>query len=180
MTDPWCCHICCAMDPIKINPSHVSITSTSRILGFCQVRWTWWFALRPCGCPPWARPLRCGFFLCFFGVKKWIRWTTHSPKLSQNSMKKHKRLSFQLISHMFISFHLISGLGIPVPLCPINLPRSIWYWLLSGPGYGGLFAERGQDRCWRIYRRDWPGIQNATSTCRDKNINTYIYITLYI
>ena len=38
MTDPWCCHIWCAMDPIY--PSHVSMyTSTSRIrhgaLGGC-------------------------------------------------------------------------------------------------------------------------------------------------
>ena len=25
MTDPWCCYIWCAMDPIKINPLYVSI-----------------------------------------------------------------------------------------------------------------------------------------------------------
>ena len=33
MTDPWCCYIWCAMDPISKNPSHVSIfcTNTSRI-----------------------------------------------------------------------------------------------------------------------------------------------------
>ena len=25
MTDPWCCYIWCAMDPINKKPSHVSI-----------------------------------------------------------------------------------------------------------------------------------------------------------
>ena len=45
MTDPWCCYIWCAMDPIIFFPSHVSIyTSTmdpSWVLK-CQMAINWW------------------------------------------------------------------------------------------------------------------------------------------
>ena len=40
MTDPWCCYIWCAMDPIKINPLYVSIyIYTSTMDPSWDIRW---------------------------------------------------------------------------------------------------------------------------------------------
>lgn len=90
-------------------------------------------------------------------------------------MKRYEKTSgFHFIwFHTCSSFHFIFRLGTSglFGFCPDGFP-------MAGPGHGGLFAERGQDRCWRIYRRGWPRIQSAFGMQHlhaEKGIVTWIW-----
>ena len=52
MTDPWCCYIWCSMDPIKINPSHVSINIPAPAGSVKGYELLWLSVTIPMGDPP--------------------------------------------------------------------------------------------------------------------------------